>query len=41
MDPFWEDQPGATPDSNWFKDHPKTTLVLLLAVAAVLVVVSI
>lgn len=37
---YWEDKPGSTRPTNWFKEHPRATLVLLLLVAGILVLVS-
>lgn len=40
-DSFWKDQQGSTPKSNWFKEHPRTTLVLLISATLALVLISI
>lgn len=40
MKDFWNDQPGST-NTNWFKDHPKATLLILTGVIVLIVVISI
>lgn len=37
----WFDEPGETPKSNWFKDHPMATMGILTLAIVVIVVVTV
>lgn len=37
---YWEKEPGEKSKENWFKRHPKTTLLILLDIILLLITIS-
>lgn len=38
---FWEVERGEASEGNWFKQHPKITLLILTGVIVIIVIISI